>query len=102
MLRCFARPPSIRGVVPISIDILGLTANCSDMDKTIEFHPVLKPHDGEGPVSFIYFDEEVELPDGSRADVQLRFDNGNSFEEMRDLIAILKEKGLRFYLRQKR
>ena len=63
-----------------------------------EVYPVLKAHDHESRNSFIYFDEWVELPDGSCAEISLRFDRGDSFDEMQELIDILKHKRMKIVI----
>ena len=76
----------------------GFLALLSHMEKRTEVYPVLKAHDTEHPVSYIYCDEDVELPSGKVARVSFHFDSGNSFEEMQHLISTLKEKRMKIIM----
>lgn len=70
------------------------------MKRRKEDYPTLKAHDSERPVSFIYFEEDVELPNGQEVRISLHFDRGNSFEEIQELVATLKAKRLKFVVEE--
>ena len=66
------------------------------MPKEIDVRPVLKASDDGSPRSFIYFDEPVDLPTGQSVNISLHFERENSFDEIKQLISLLKQKGMRF------
>ena len=67
----------------------------SDKDA---IRPVLKAADNGSPISHIYFDEWIDVPQCKTAQVRLLFDCENSFEEMQELVSELDRRGLRFVL----
>lgn len=70
------------------------------MPKEIDVRPVLRASDDGSPTSFIFFDEPVDMPTGQSVNISLHFDQENSFDEIKQLISLLKQKGMRFVARK--
>lgn len=61
--------------------------------------PPLKVGEGDleqGGGAFILFDEWVEIPGLEKADISLRFDRNNTYEEVREVVRTLKKMGFSF------
>jgi len=69
------------------------------MKKLYKTKPPIKaaewdPTQGGG--AYIYFEEYVEVPGLEEADISIRFDRGNSLEEVTELVRKMKSMGFTF------
>jgi hypothetical protein len=69
------------------------------MKKLYKVKPLLKACEF-GPVenggAFISFQEYVQIPGPEKADISIRFERNNSFEEVQELVKLLKARGFTF------
>lgn len=54
----------------------------------------------QGGGAYIAFEEYVNIPGLEDADIRIEFKRGNSFEEIQDLVSIMKAKGFKFVVRK--
>lgn len=50
----------------------------------------------QGGGAYIYFEEYVDIPGLEQADISIRFERNNSFEEIQSLVSKMKEMGFIF------
>jgi hypothetical protein len=69
------------------------------MKKLYKVKPVLKTCEFgsvEDGGAFISFEEYVQIPGIEKADISIRFERNNSFEEVQELVKLLKARGFTF------
>ncbi len=54
----------------------------------------------QGGKAYISFEEFINIPGLERADIRIEFERNNSFEEIRDLVARLKDSGFTFVVQK--
>ncbi|MBN7764359.1 hypothetical protein [Pectobacterium brasiliense] len=73
------------------------------MVKVYEAEPPLKIGEsskGGNDWAYIYFEEYVDIPGLEDADVRIEFKNKNSFEDVSEILRILKDAGFRFVVQK--
>ncbi|MBA0190652.1 hypothetical protein [Pectobacterium odoriferum] len=69
------------------------------MAKVYEAEPPIKIGESSKG-AYIYFEEYVDIPGLEDADVRIEFKNKNSFEDVSEILRILKDAGFRFVVQK--
>lgn len=54
----------------------------------------------QGGGAYIHFEEYIDVPGLEKAYIRIEFDHNNSFQEVRDLVRILNERGFTFVVQK--